>query len=436
MLFELPPSSPWPWWRKIMFRFFFIYLLLQIAPWTWFDIIPGVSFITRYYYMGMDWLVELANKHVFHVREVLVPLNGSGDTSYGWTQVWLFLSLALIGSVLWSLVDRKRSHYAIADYWLRNVVRYFIAINCLSYGIIKIFALQMPFPNLSQLATPLGDYLPMRLSWMFIGYSTPYQVFSGVMETIAGLLLLNRRSVTLGVMMGAGVFTNVAMMNLAYDIPVKIFSLHLLFYCLFLMAYDYKRITSFFLFNQPADFTSLYEMHITAKWMRITRLVGKSILFVLIVIFPFYNSWSYYQSNQIVAESKPISSGVYDVISFERNGTMISPLPGDTLTWKDVIFEKGTMGSVNTTDSLFRQRYRRGYFNYRADTVAKALHLFKRSVQGDSTFLFTIHYQLSNDTIFLQGKIRDEDHHIKLVKSKRHFQLAELQFHWLSEYNR
>ena len=45
-------------------------------------------------------------------------------------------------------------------------------------------------PTLSQLATPLGDLLPMRLSWLFIGYSTPYQVFSGVMETVAGLLLL------------------------------------------------------------------------------------------------------------------------------------------------------------------------------------------------------------------------------------------------------
>ncbi|MBI3219799.1 MAG: hypothetical protein HYZ44_09825 [Bacteroidetes bacterium] len=436
MLFELPPSAPWPWWRKIVFRFFFIYLLLQIAPWTWFDIIPGVSSVTRYYYLGMDWLVEFANKHFFHVREVLVPLNGSGDTSYGWTQVWLFLSLALIGCVLWSIADRKRSQYAIADYWLRTAVRYFIAMTCLSYGIIKIFALQMSFPNLSQLATPLGDYLPMRLSWMFIGYSTPYQVFSGVMETIAGLLLLNRRTVTLGVMMAAGVFTNVAMMNLAYDIPVKIFSLHLLFYCLFLMAYDYKRIASFFLLNKPADLTSLYEMHITTKWMRIARVVGKSILVILIVILPFYNSWEYYQSNQTGADTKPISSGVYDVISFERNGIPTSPLPGDTLTWKDVIFEKSKSGSVNTTDSLFRQRYRRGYFNYRADTAAKALHVFKRSVQGDSTFLFTINYQLRNDTIFLQGKIRNEDHRIKLVKSKRHFQLAERQFHWLSEYNR
>jgi hypothetical protein len=137
-----------------------------------------------------------------------------------------------------------------------------------------------------------------------------------------------------------------------------------------------------------------------------------------------------------VAESKPISSGVYDVISFERNGTVIAPLPGDTVTWKDMIFEKGTLGSVNTTDSLFRQRYRRGYFNYRADTVAKALHLFKRSVQGDSTFLFTVNYQLNYDTILLEGKIRDEEHRIRLIKSKRHFQLAERQFHWLSEYNR
>ena len=54
----------------------------------------------------------------------------------------------------------------------------------MSYGIIKLFVLQMPFPQLSQLATPLGDLLPMRFSWLFIGYSVPYQFFSGAMETI------------------------------------------------------------------------------------------------------------------------------------------------------------------------------------------------------------------------------------------------------------
>ncbi|MFZ8278288.1 hypothetical protein ACO1KY_14095, partial [Staphylococcus aureus] len=65
------------------------------------------------------------------------------------------------------------------NYWLFVAIRYFVILNGFSYGIFKLFAVQMPFPSISQLATPLGDFLPMRLSWMFIGYSHSYQVFSG-----------------------------------------------------------------------------------------------------------------------------------------------------------------------------------------------------------------------------------------------------------------
>ena len=85
----------------------------------------------------------------------------------------------------------------------------------------------MIFPNQSQLATPLGDFLPMRFSWMFIAYSTPYQMFSGAMEVLAGLLLFNRKTITLRLCVATSVFLNVMVLNLCYDIPVKIFSIHL-----------------------------------------------------------------------------------------------------------------------------------------------------------------------------------------------------------------
>lgn len=95
-----------------------------------------------------------------------------------------YLIVASIGCVAWQLAARRRGNVEIPGFLIRNLVRYYVASVAFSYGLIKILALQMPFPNLSQLATPLGDFLPMRLSWMFIGYSTPYQVFSGVMETV------------------------------------------------------------------------------------------------------------------------------------------------------------------------------------------------------------------------------------------------------------
>ena len=240
-----PPDNgpaPWPQWQRILFRFFCVYLILQVEPWNLFRRIPGVSTALQPYDRLIDWAVRTSNAHIFHVRETLVPVNGSGDTSWAWTQLWLYLSIAAIACVVWSVADRKRTHYDRAAFWLRMAVRYYIAGAALSYGIIKLFALQMPFPTLSLLATPLGDLLPMRFSWVFIGYSVPYEFFSGAMETIAGLLLLYRRTVTAGLFAATGAFLNVVMINLAYDVPVKLYASHLLFACLFLLALDAKRL--------------------------------------------------------------------------------------------------------------------------------------------------------------------------------------------------
>jgi hypothetical protein len=120
-----------------------------------------------------------ANRALFHVADPLVAVNGSGDTSWAWAGCsctwWSPLRQRSCGR------DRPaRPHHERLAWWLRLVVRYYIATFALSYGIIKLFGLQMLFPTLSQLATPLGDFLPMRFSWMFIGYSFKYQFFSGV----------------------------------------------------------------------------------------------------------------------------------------------------------------------------------------------------------------------------------------------------------------
>jgi len=429
--------TAWPFWRRLAFRFSFIYLTLQVTPWTWLDSIPGIPTVTHYYYSFDGWAVNTANTYIFHVREHLVPLNGSGDTSYGWAQLWLYLSIAAIGCVIWSVLDPKRDNYARLDYVLRTFVRYYIALVAFAYGVIKLFALQMPFPNQSQLATPLGDLLPMRLSWLFIGYSVPYQFFSGLMESVAGLLLLNRRTVTLGLLVATGVFVNVVMINLCYDVPVKIFSIHLLVFCLFLLAYESRRLIAFFALNQQPSASTAYSMTFTSKWARVSRLAAKTLFIVLAVIMPFYNSWETYKSASNRTDIPPIRAGMYDVKIYAVNKDTISAINTGANRWKDVVFENNGGGSVNTTDTLFAQRYGRGYFGYRPDTSNHQVVFWKRSPSFDSTYLFTMLYDLpDSNTIRLWTSIRTDSVYVELVRSPRRFQLAEKQFHWLSEYNR
>jgi hypothetical protein len=302
---------------------------------------------------------------------------------------------------------------------------------------IKLFATQMPFPALSQLATPLGDLLPMRLSWLFMGYSTPYQVFAGAMEFIAGMLLLFRPTVTAGLLLAMGAFLNVVMINLGYDVPVKVFSLKLFLSSVFLLLLDSKRLLGFLVHNTGAPPTRAWEPRFTRPWQRRAVLAVWLFMVWQLLIEPFRRSWSF--SEQLAARSVPgiFGTALYDVRHFVIGSDTV-PAGADSLRWNDVIFDNAGGGSVATLDSLFWRRYGRGYFRYQPDTTARTVAVWRNSfVPGDSVFLFTMRYERPDtSTIRLHTAFRGDSVHVELVRMERHFQLAERQFHWLSEYNR
>ena len=437
---ETPPiaRAAWPLWQRVAFRFFLLYFVFQIEPWDWFRLIPGVSLLLRPYDATMDWLVRAGNAHLFHIRDTLVPVNGSGDTSYAWARFSLQLTLAALGCIIWTLLDRKRPNYERALYWLRLGVRYYIIAAALSYGIIKLFVLQMLFPTTSQLATPLGDFLPMRFSWLFIGYSTPYEIFSGAMETVAGLLLLYRRTITAGLLAATGAFANVVMINLAYDVPVKLYASHLLFSCLFLLALDSKRLVGFLFLNRPAPATTAYDPIYALPWQRWASVAVKVFILYQFLWGPLQSSWTRNQAAKQPPAPGPFATGVYDVRSYVVNRDTIPLTSTDSLRWRDVIIDSNAAGSVGSRDPVFWQRYRRGYFRYKADTASHTAAVWKTStIPGDSTFLFTMRYEVPDSTTLrFIAPIRGDTVRVDLVRIPRHFQLAERQFHWLSEYNR
>jgi hypothetical protein len=303
------------------------------------------------------------------------------------------------------------------------------------YGIIKLFGMQMVFPSYSQLATPLGDLLPMRLSWLFIGYSAPYQFFSGMMETLAALLLLYRRTATLGVLLATAVLMNVAVLNLSYDIPVKIYSIQLVTCCLFLLANEAERILCFFVYNRPANACTIYHYDFPKKWMKVSRVVLK-ILFVIIAVGTIVwdtidrrKQWNSQFANM------PFEAGMYDVTQFVINHDTIGTNSGDTMLWRNIVFDNNHGGSLATGDTVFNRRYYRAYFQYKADTGQRSLSIYKAMVNDNP--IASLHYRVIGDNeILFWGRRMTDSIYFRAKKNPHHFQLAEKQFHWLSEANR
>jgi hypothetical protein len=128
---------------------------------------------------------------------------------------------------------------------------------------------------------------------------------------------------------------------------------------------------------------------------------------------------------------------LYDVTQFVRNGDTIPALSTDSLRWRDLAIDNARQGSVGSTDTTFWQRYRRGYFRYHADTTARTITVWRTSMLQDSTWLFTARYAVRDSLhTSLWATVRGDSLSIEITRSPRHFQLAERQFHWISEYNR
>ncbi len=118
---EQSEKLPWPLWRKILFRFFFIYFILYISPWLWLNLIPGADYLFKYYYQFFDWAVINANANffrVFGIKNVQPVFNGSGDTSYNWAMICLFISLSMIGTIIWTIVGWSKKSYRQLNYLL------------------------------------------------------------------------------------------------------------------------------------------------------------------------------------------------------------------------------------------------------------------------------------------------------------------------------
>jgi hypothetical protein len=257
-----PQHAALGWLRPYAFRFVGLYLFLYFFPFPlgaterFWDMDPfGLSTM----WDGM-WhrISPWVGYHLLAVADAYSnPSFTEGLDSDQWYQ-WIRMAgtaiLALVGAIALFRLDVDGTWGKRLREILTHYLRYALGAAMLMYGLIKILLLQMPIEmNALSLATPIGEYDPMSLLWMFMGYAPLYQLFAGLSEFAAGVLLLFRRTMTLGALIAVGVMTNVFMLNLNYDVTVKINSFHLLAVSVVLLIPDMRRLVDVFLLNRPTE---------------------------------------------------------------------------------------------------------------------------------------------------------------------------------------
>ncbi|MEM9593390.1 MAG: DoxX family protein [Acidobacteriota bacterium] len=345
-------GAPWHPLKRHAFRFATVYFVLYALSYP-ISVVPLGTKLTSW--PGPIWerIVDLVGTHVFGLTPELVQrnINGSGDTTFDYVQLFSILVMSILGALLWWGLDRRRPHYRLPAVALMIAVRFFVGAVIIFYGFGKTFNLQFGVPSLTRLITTYGDSSPMGLAWTFMGASPGYSMFAGLGEVIGGLLLFFRRTTTLGALILFAVMTNVVMLNLCYDIPVKIFSSHLLLLVCALLIPDLKRMAAFAM-NRPTQGVEIPPLFTQPRLQTAAKVVNVVVVAVLLQ-FNISVARIFLAEDAVV----PPLYGIHDVEAFAVNGEERPPLLTDDRRWRSIVFARpGRVAIQNMDGTLTRLR--------------------------------------------------------------------------------
>jgi uncharacterized membrane protein YphA (DoxX/SURF4 family) len=416
-------------WRpatRVAFRFCVLYLALYtLAGQIFGGVFPYPGFVPA---LGTRWpLREITlwvAEHVFGGTPPFAYAGTSGDTFFHWVQTALLLAAAIVGTALWSAIDSRRVHYERLHTWFRLYLRFALAAQMFYYGMAKVIPTQFPPPALVTLVRPVGDLSLTDLLWVFVGASTPYQMFAGWAEMLAGLLLVVPQTTTLGALVALADMMQVFVLNITYDFGLKQISFHLILISLLLLAPDLRRVANVLVLNRVAEPSAQPSLFRTAVANRLALLV--QICFGVFLLAMFANlSLRFYVSEGGTGAPRSPLRGIWNVERLAIDGDVRLPLLNDyDRRWRRVIFD--------FTDRMFFQRWDDSYAAYGVSIdEARRLLALTKGTSRNWRAVFT-YERPTSDRLILEGemdgyRIRAE---LQLVRRDT-FRLLNSDFRWV-----
>jgi hypothetical protein len=424
---HITDQNNWSVIKKFGFYLLFSYYFLYAFPQVFDGIIPFFDGILGHYYSAQDSFVSFVGEAIFKLGYYEPDYNsGSGDQVFFYIRQVVFWLLALLSALIWSFIAKKYSSHNKLYEILHIYLRYFLGTILLSYGFAKVFPSQMPPLTPIQLTQSYGHFSPMGIAWAFMGSSPAFQVFTGILEVLAALLLFFRRTVMLGALLAVIVLGGVVAFNFCYDIPVKINSTNYLLIAIFLLLNARKNLVNLFFNHKETTPETTIQLFI-GKTQRIIATIIKYSYITFLLLVSTTEAYSFY-FDEVKRRSQHPLYGVYDVRYFIRNRDTIPMLKGDTSVWNKIVLSYPKVLSVrDMKDSL--QRFPIIDFD-------STKHFIKFLTNpNDTTYISTLHYYKSQGgQIELIGNVGRDSVFIKayLIEQEKYL-IFNRGFHWINE---
>ena len=267
----------------------------------------------------------------------------------------------------------------------------------------------------------------MGLLWRFMGASKAYNFFTGAAEMLGGLLLIARRTTLLGALVCIAIMGNVFLLNMTYDVPVKLYSFHLLAMAVLLALPGLRRLADVFLWNREAEPLRLQPL-LPGRLHR-AGLVLRTLL--ILAVAGLSLSLAYEGATQYGdLAPRPLLYGLWEVEELEMDGKILPPLLTDPVRWRRVMFENPEMLVLQLMDDSTDESQR--YYRLALDPRKRTLQL--TGFRDKKPISSLAYQQPAPGLLTLEGTY--EGHK---VKAKLHraddsrFLLKNRGFHWINE---
>ncbi|MBP6025550.1 hypothetical protein [Ferruginibacter sp.] len=449
-------TLPWNIFRKIAFRFAFIFFILFIVLLDW-SVNPVLSY---FYYEGglgkfLDVIIAWTGKYIFHVPYTIIsPYDAQhNDRIYIYLLYFIFAMVAIVGTIIWSALDRKRTNYETLYYWLTTIIRYYLAFTLFLFALEKFFKMQFPDLGLYTLTEPVGNLPPMSLAWAFFGYSYGYNIFMGIAES-AALLLLFRRTMTFGAILTMVTLANVMAVNFNYDVHAKMYPTALFVMTLTLLIPHLNRLFKFFFTNQTTSLPVIQAPVFKKRWINISKSALKLLLIGYFISFSVkdYIGYKHRKETREMKKNQSGISGIYDVHTFVINNDTLSN--GNPLRWNQIILGGARERIRFKDDSIAFMDVSVGnkeilMYGDRINLSTKEQEIYNEMGLNESTFMnmdsILVARQIKNRfqfelidsvTLLLKGRIKNDSIFITAKRQSakiKDFRLIKNGFHWITE---
>ena len=202
--------------------------------------------------------------------------------------------------------------------------RFIVSFLILFYGFAKLNGSQFTILA-SELDKPMGSVSGFWLTWYYFGYSPVYGNFIALVQILAGVLLMFRRTTLLGACLLFPVVTNIILIDIVYgiDLGALLVALVIESAVLLILALHMRELIQFFWSKQNSLFPSTPSSRI---WV-----VGKYAVRALLIVTPaIFTYWVANYNNRaptaidgswnvVSASGRTESDNAMVTIFFERN---------------------------------------------------------------------------------------------------------------------